>query len=453
MSPIHPRWNILKTIVCIGLVLLHQRGEMPFGVAFQPISVHHQNSTSTIPPVPSPTHDSKSKGASCADANENCAAWAQDGECAKNPVFMHFNCASSCGTCPHAQSQLSKLTPRTVPLLELAAAYPHWMERLPLTGCPILRAPPDQLSGHHLTFHDDRSLATYYYGGPRKREYSVSRSIYESAFAVADAISHASEWTGAHKAVGTMVHIQPPADGAWGDAGCWGTLMLSQVLAVFTVKMGFAVLACGYLAVAWFLFVVGRCISIMRSSNPPPARIRSWKDRVATDLSSTNVCGTIVCMVVVLLHQRGEFGVDFRPTPAPASTASTDLVNSTMPPGQTTALPLHTCTATASPQFPVFTWTMGLSCCILTYGYITVAGFLLRAVYWRYQIDCGMRDRQKLYAGWESWGTPQNHGDGGSSGVITSLIGPRLSSLLDSYADALGRSLFFPACFTILLLL
>jgi len=64
-----------------------------------------------------------------------------------------------------------------------------------------------------------------------------------------------------------------------------------------------------------------------------------------------------------------------------------------------------------------------------------------------------MRDRQKLYAGWESWGTPQNHGDGGSSGVITSLIGPRLSSLLDSYADALGRSLFFPACFTILLLL
>ena len=35
----------------------------------------------------------------CEDENETCGRWAEDGECDKNPGFMHQTCAGSCGTC------------------------------------------------------------------------------------------------------------------------------------------------------------------------------------------------------------------------------------------------------------------------------------------------------------------------------------------------------------------
>ena len=35
----------------------------------------------------------------CADDNPGCPRWAEDGECAKNPGFMHSACAGSCNTC------------------------------------------------------------------------------------------------------------------------------------------------------------------------------------------------------------------------------------------------------------------------------------------------------------------------------------------------------------------
>ena len=35
----------------------------------------------------------------CADRDENCAAWSESGECARNPEYMEANCAASCGTC------------------------------------------------------------------------------------------------------------------------------------------------------------------------------------------------------------------------------------------------------------------------------------------------------------------------------------------------------------------
>ena len=35
----------------------------------------------------------------CEDSDENCAAWAESGECSKNPDFMQSNCRASCGTC------------------------------------------------------------------------------------------------------------------------------------------------------------------------------------------------------------------------------------------------------------------------------------------------------------------------------------------------------------------
>ena len=35
----------------------------------------------------------------CKDEHAECARWAEDGECANNPGFMHKSCAGSCGTC------------------------------------------------------------------------------------------------------------------------------------------------------------------------------------------------------------------------------------------------------------------------------------------------------------------------------------------------------------------
>ena len=35
----------------------------------------------------------------CVDSDENCAAWAESGECAKNPAYMESACRASCGAC------------------------------------------------------------------------------------------------------------------------------------------------------------------------------------------------------------------------------------------------------------------------------------------------------------------------------------------------------------------
>ena len=35
----------------------------------------------------------------CTDRNKNCPSWAKQGECNKNPRYMHHNCRLSCGTC------------------------------------------------------------------------------------------------------------------------------------------------------------------------------------------------------------------------------------------------------------------------------------------------------------------------------------------------------------------
>ena len=35
----------------------------------------------------------------CADADAECPAWATDGECSRNPEYMHAECRKSCGLC------------------------------------------------------------------------------------------------------------------------------------------------------------------------------------------------------------------------------------------------------------------------------------------------------------------------------------------------------------------
>ena len=36
----------------------------------------------------------------CADASEHCGAWADAGECKKNPGYMLVSCRKACGACP-----------------------------------------------------------------------------------------------------------------------------------------------------------------------------------------------------------------------------------------------------------------------------------------------------------------------------------------------------------------
>ena len=39
----------------------------------------------------------------CSDKQGLCAKWAEDGECGRNPDFMHLECPRSCAQCPHGQ--------------------------------------------------------------------------------------------------------------------------------------------------------------------------------------------------------------------------------------------------------------------------------------------------------------------------------------------------------------
>merc|ERR1719348_2650221 len=41
----------------------------------------------------------KCEGSDCVDKEANCEAWADSGECEKNPDYMTLNCAKSCGKC------------------------------------------------------------------------------------------------------------------------------------------------------------------------------------------------------------------------------------------------------------------------------------------------------------------------------------------------------------------
>jgi len=43
---------------------------------------------------------SSARADECVDENAGCANWAQQGECDRNPGFMHAGCAKSCKTCP-----------------------------------------------------------------------------------------------------------------------------------------------------------------------------------------------------------------------------------------------------------------------------------------------------------------------------------------------------------------
>lgn len=58
-----------------------------------------QPSSTTQPSLttqPSPTTQPSSQ---CGDQNDQCAAWAANGECAHNPGYMNIKCAKSCGKC------------------------------------------------------------------------------------------------------------------------------------------------------------------------------------------------------------------------------------------------------------------------------------------------------------------------------------------------------------------
>ena len=35
----------------------------------------------------------------CADEHEGCPGWEQQGECSRNPLFMHSSCPKACGSC------------------------------------------------------------------------------------------------------------------------------------------------------------------------------------------------------------------------------------------------------------------------------------------------------------------------------------------------------------------
>ena len=36
----------------------------------------------------------------CDDTNDECASWAESGECENNPGYMRMSCKRSCGLCP-----------------------------------------------------------------------------------------------------------------------------------------------------------------------------------------------------------------------------------------------------------------------------------------------------------------------------------------------------------------
>ena len=45
----------------------------------------------------------------CSDSSTRCAEWAAKGECGRNSIFMHKQCAASCGTC---EAQAANVQPQ-----------------------------------------------------------------------------------------------------------------------------------------------------------------------------------------------------------------------------------------------------------------------------------------------------------------------------------------------------
>ena len=48
-------------------------------------------------------HEYSSEPTPCEDTNDSCASWAKNGECKKNPAYMHSSCTLSCGLCRQCQ--------------------------------------------------------------------------------------------------------------------------------------------------------------------------------------------------------------------------------------------------------------------------------------------------------------------------------------------------------------
>ena len=54
--------------------------------------------------------------ADCIDKQAICAKWASDGECGRNPAFMHLECSQSCAKCQTSGEALrAAATARSVP--------------------------------------------------------------------------------------------------------------------------------------------------------------------------------------------------------------------------------------------------------------------------------------------------------------------------------------------------
>ena len=52
----------------------------------------------------------------CEDSHENCALWARQGECRKNPHYMENSCATSCAICDKKRAMCDR-PPDTPPLV------------------------------------------------------------------------------------------------------------------------------------------------------------------------------------------------------------------------------------------------------------------------------------------------------------------------------------------------
>ena len=67
----------------------------------------------------------------CQDENSMCAAWARNGECTKNPMYMLNNCKKSCNNCPPIQTQK--------PVANTPRQTQKPVARTPATGFPKFR--------------------------------------------------------------------------------------------------------------------------------------------------------------------------------------------------------------------------------------------------------------------------------------------------------------------------
>lgn len=77
----------------VGDILPSDFGPLPQSEPALSAASHEPASSAPAPPPP------PAGRAVCADSNENCASWAQTGECTSNAEFMLANCRLSCSVC------------------------------------------------------------------------------------------------------------------------------------------------------------------------------------------------------------------------------------------------------------------------------------------------------------------------------------------------------------------